>query len=70
MVGKTGLLTLLIPSPDDAPLAEFLRRHKFRNRLSQHFCGPCHHVYQGYLAATGIGGLVTEFEDTASPTIK
>lgn len=70
-LGKTGRRTIIIPGPHDALLWEFLRA-----ALTAEIVFPCISVAhatlisRGEVAASGIGGAITESEDISNPTIK
>ncbi|MBI2854362.1 MAG: hypothetical protein HYX87_05500 [Chloroflexi bacterium] len=70
-MGRTGSLAFIIPGPNDAPLSRFLRASKnaelaFTNVFVVH-ATP---VVKGELAICGLGGQLTEREDSEGPIIK
>lgn len=70
-LGKSGQVAIVIPGPQDGPLWEFLRAALntevvFPNIMVAH----ASLVTRGEVAASGIGGLITETEDASTPVIK
>jgi hypothetical protein len=60
-----------IPGPNDAPLNTFLRvALNVENIFSHILIAHAHPVLDGEIAINGIGGYITEDEDTSQPVIK
>lgn len=70
-LGKSGHTTLMIPGPHDAPLWAFFSAAKGAELVHPNLNVVHATPYEkGQIAVCGVGGVITESEDTGEPTIK